>query len=115
MVVQGGALLHPYRDEPEIVSLIQATLHGEPIRQGEIERAVANSKSAAWHPGETSATPTRPKKPTLNHALRESIIKAGTMNLVELWKASPVRLHKDDGTNCAAIVTALFAPNGEDP
>jgi hypothetical protein len=44
-------VLHPYRDSPEIVELLRAATAGEPIKPGEIERAVDRSKATAWKPG----------------------------------------------------------------
>ena len=45
-------VLHPYRDSAEIIELLRAATAGEPIKPGEIERAVERSKATAWKPGQ---------------------------------------------------------------
>src|SRR5438046_2051868 len=43
--------LHPFRTPAEIEQLLGAATAGEPVKPGEIERAVARSKEAASQPG----------------------------------------------------------------
>ena len=45
-------VLHPYRDPAEIIELLKAATAGEPVKHGEIERAVERSKATAWKPGQ---------------------------------------------------------------
>ena len=46
-------VLHPYRDPNEIIELLRAATNGEPVKHGEIERAVDRSKATAWKPGKS--------------------------------------------------------------
>ena len=43
-------VLHPYRTPAEIIATLTAATAGEPVKPGEIERAVGNSAAAAWKP-----------------------------------------------------------------
>src|SRR5438270_9805654 len=45
---RAARLLHPYRTPLEIIELLKAVTSGEPIRHGEIERAVGRSATTAW-------------------------------------------------------------------
>src|SRR5438552_2525837 len=45
-------VLHPYRDSNEIIELLRAATNGEPVKHGEIERAVERSRATAWKPGQ---------------------------------------------------------------
>jgi hypothetical protein len=82
-------VLHPYRDSNEIINLLRAATAGEPIKHGEIERAVERSKAAAWKPGEPCRAPV-PAWPTVNQEQRAAIVRDGG-GLVDLWEVSPVR------------------------
>src|SRR5262249_11189442 len=44
-------VLHPFRGQLEIIELVRAAISGQPVRPGEIERAVERSKAVAWTPG----------------------------------------------------------------
>ena len=48
-------VLHPYRPPSEIVQLLSALTADEPIKPGEIERAVERSAAVAWNPGQRAA------------------------------------------------------------
>jgi len=52
--------MHPFRDHDEIVKVLEAATMNLPVKSGEIERAVRNSKSAAWNP-EAPRPAARPK------------------------------------------------------
>src|SRR6516162_10899201 len=67
-------VLHAFRSENEIVELLRSTIYGQPVRRGEIERAVVRSKSCAWKPGEASSTIVQPPKPKLDQQKRQSVI-----------------------------------------
>jgi hypothetical protein len=62
-------LLHPYRDRAEIIELLRAATFGQPIKRGEIERAVERSKATAWRPGQ-------PHQPTFTKSARTKISTA---------------------------------------
>ena len=66
--------LHGYRDPSEIIALLKAVTFGEPIKHGEIERAVANSAAVAWRPGETSTLKRKAAWPKVNQEQREAVI-----------------------------------------
>ena len=99
-------VLHPYRDNNEIVNLLQAATAGEPIKPGEIERAVERSKLAAWQPGQPYRSPPISAWPPVNVQERAAIIREG-VRLVDLWEASPVRIESNKA-HTEEIVDALF-------
>jgi hypothetical protein len=100
-------VLHPYRDSAEIVELLRAATAGEPIRHGEIERAVARSKATARMPGQPRQNATQvPAWPKVNTEQREAVIASGG-GLVDLWEASPVRF-EDNEPRTEEIIDALF-------
>jgi hypothetical protein len=118
-------VLHSFRDEGEIVSLLEAATAGEPIRRGEIERAIVRSKSCAWVPGQASQH-VAPAWPKVNIQKRDAVIAADRKKvcdahnglipadrtnihsgLVRLWEMSPVRI-EDDQPHTEEIIDALF-------
>lgn len=100
-------VLHPYRDSAEIVELLRAVTAGEPLRHGEIERAVARSKATARMPGQPRQNATQvPAWPKTNTEKREAVIASGG-GLVDLWEASPVRF-EDNEPLTEEIIDALF-------
>jgi len=103
-------VLHPYRDVAEIVELLRAATAGEPIKQGEIERAVEQSKATAWKPGHPPKGLKRGSSwPKANAEQREAVI-ASHGGLVDLWEASPVRF-EDNQSHAEEIIDALFPGN----
>jgi hypothetical protein len=85
-------VLHPFRDQLEIIELLRAATSGEPIRPGEIERAVERSKAAAWKPGQAPQYAFHASAwPKVNTEQREAVIASG-LGLVDLWEMSPFRL-----------------------
>jgi hypothetical protein len=102
-------VLHPYRDPAEIVELLKAATAGEPVKHGEIERAVENSKATAWRPGQASHSAPRPAWPKLNFEQQASAIASG-YGLVDLWEASPVRL-EDNKSHTEELIDILFPGN----
>jgi hypothetical protein len=100
-------VLHPYRDSNEIIELLRAATAGEPVKRGEIERAVVRSAATAWKPGQASrCIPHRSAWPPVNDEQREAVIAAGT-GLVDLWEISPRRVD-DNEPHTEQIIDALF-------
>jgi hypothetical protein len=100
-------VLHPYRDANEIINLLRAAADGEPIRPGEIERAVERSKTAAWQSGQPyRAAPIVSAWPKVNVQEHEAIIRDGG-GLVDLWEQSPVRI-EDNETHTEELIDQLF-------
>lgn len=103
---RAARVLHPYRSSGEIVELLRAATAGEPIKHGEIERAVERSKATAWTPGQPYSGPTIPAWPKVNHEQREAIIRDGG-GLVDLWENSPCRLD-DNASHTEELIDQLF-------
>jgi hypothetical protein len=102
-------VLHPFREPAEIIQLLEATTAGEPIRHGEIERAVERSKSCAWRPGEPSLSKrVAPKWPELDQEKCAAVASRGS--LADLWEASPIRLD-NNVARAERIIDALFPEN----
>jgi hypothetical protein len=100
-------VLHPYRDSAEIIELVKAATTGEPVKDGEIERAVARSATTAWKPGYGPQSVAGVSAwPKINAEQREAVIAAGA-GLVELWEISPVRF-ADSEPHTEKIIDALF-------
>jgi hypothetical protein len=107
---RAARVLHPYRDSAEIIELLRAAAAGEPVKQGEIERAVERSKATAWKPGQAVQHPKHGSSwPKVNTEQREAVIAAGG-ELVDLWEASPVRF-EDNKSHTEEIIDALFPAN----
>ena len=100
-------VLHPFRNAAEIIELLRTATDGEPVKRGEIERAVERSKATAWQPGEpphhVSQAATWPK---VNAEQREAVTAAGA-SLVDLWEISQVRF-EDNEAHTEQIIDALF-------
>ena len=102
-------VMHPYRDHGEIVTTLSASVMGQPVAMLDIERAVKNSKDAAWSPDAPMTAP-RPKTwPAVNLEQREVITAAGG-GLADLWERSPVKW-EDSENHAEQIIDALFAGN----
>jgi len=100
-------VLHPYRTPEEIIELLKAATAGEPVKHGEIERAVKRSKATAWRPGQAPLNAVQaPPWPKLNIEQREDVIASGA-GLVELWEISPERF-EDNEPHTEEIIGALF-------
>jgi hypothetical protein len=103
-------VLHPYRDFSEIIELLRASTAGEPVKPGEIERAVQRSAATAWKPGEPAQTAVQGSAwPKVNVEQREAVIASGA-GLVDLWEISPVRF-EDNKSHTEEIIDALFPGN----
>ena len=102
-------VLHPYRAGTDIVQLLAAATGGQPVKPGEIERAVENSAATAWKPGQRAAPQPAPAWTPVNVEQREAVAASG-FGLVDLWEASPVRFD-DNAAHAEAIVDALFPGN----
>jgi hypothetical protein len=100
-------VLHPYRDPEEIIEFLRAATAGEPIKCGEIERAVRRSVPAASKAGQSPQNALRiPAWPKVNHEQREAVVASGG-SLVDLWEASPARF-QDNESRTEDIIDALF-------
>ena len=101
-------VLHPFRGSAEIIELLRAATAGEPVKHGEIERAVERSAAAAWKPGHPSQSATQISAwPKLNAEQREAII-ASRVGLVDLWEISPLRFG-DANSHTEEIIDAIFS------
>ena len=102
-------VLWPYRDFNEIADLLRAATAGEPIKHGEIERAVERSKASAWTPGQPfRSRPPTSAWPPVNVEQYQAIIRNGG-GLADLWEVSPVRF-EDNAAHTETVIEALF-PN----
>jgi hypothetical protein len=100
-------MLHPYRGSAEIIALLRAAAAGEPIKRGEIERAVERSKTTAWKPGQLAPSVSHSSPwPSVNAEQREAIIASGE-GLVDLWEISPARFN-DNESHTEEIIDVLF-------
>ena len=102
-------VLHPYRSADEIVLLLQAATAGEPVKPGEIERAVERSAVTAWQPGQSATPRPAPIWPAINREQREAIVRDGC-GLVDLWEASPIMLEAN-ASHTEEIIDVLFPDN----
>jgi len=103
-------VLHPFRDASEIIKLLRAATAGEPVKHGEIERAVERSKATAWMPDQVPYGATQASAwPTVNEEQREAVIASG-VGLVDLWEISPVRF-EGNGQHTEEIIDVLFLPD----
>jgi hypothetical protein len=104
-------VLHPYRDEHEIIETLRALTAncGRTVTEKEIQRAVERSKACAWMPGETNPVRYAPPWPSVDQEQRQAIIKEG-YKLVDLWEESPIRLDDND-CNTEEIIDILFPGN----
>jgi hypothetical protein len=104
---RAARVLHPFRPPAEIIELLKAATAGEPVKHGEIERAVERSKATAWKPGQTLQSASQTSAwPKVNAEQREAVIASG-FGLVDLWKISPVRF-EDKGSHTERIIDTLF-------
>ncbi|MGH8092258.1 MAG: hypothetical protein ACREIF_02130 [Chthoniobacterales bacterium] len=101
--------LHAFRTDDEIVLLLSAATAGEPLKQGEIERAVENSRATAWQPGQPASARSSARWPALNREQREATVRASG-GLVDLWEVSSARLDDNRGRT-EAIIDRLFPGN----
>jgi hypothetical protein len=102
-------VMHPYREHEEIVATLASSVLGQPVAALDIERAVKNSKEAAWSP-EASLPSPRPKTwPAVNLEQREAIIASGG-GIADLWERSPVKWD-DSGNHAEEIIDSLFPDN----
>lgn len=88
-------VLHPFRSEEQIIELLKAAVCDQPVKEGEIQSAVRNSKACAWAPRDkTNLSSGQPKWPKLNKEQREAVIAQGG-TLADLWELSPIRCDED--------------------
>jgi hypothetical protein len=105
-------VLHPYRSEQEIITLLHVlTAQCErPVPEREILDAVRNAKRTAWNPAlaRSSRVP-QARWPAVNQEQREAIVGVGG-GLVDIWEASPVRF-EDNDPHTEEIIDQLFPGN----
>jgi hypothetical protein len=83
--------LHRYRESAEIIKLLDLATFGEPVKRGEIERAVERSKAMASRPCQPLENALQASVwPKMNQEQREAVIASG-LGLVDLWEMSPIR------------------------
>ena len=102
-------VLHPYRSAAEITRLLEALTADEPIKHGEIERAVERSAAVAWKPSQRVTVTRAPAWPRVNAEQREAVIASGA-GLVDMWELSPVRF-TDNESHAEEIIDRLFPGN----
>lgn len=100
------ALRRCNRSEHEIEATLRALTADQPVKHGEIERAV--HRSAGYMSDNATASPSR-SWTTENEALRRKIITANPAEVADLWERSPYRL-TDDGPDAEELIDLLF-PN----
>ena len=107
---RAARVLHPHRAPDEIIALLQSATAGEPVRPGEIERAVERSEPFAWQPGQPQKNAPRIRTwPAANAEQRKAVLASGR-GLEDLRHASPV--HFDDSEpHTEEIIDALFPSN----
>jgi hypothetical protein len=106
-------VLHPYRSEGEILDTLRAVTAncGRVVTKKEIQRAVENSRLAAWTPGEGNPARIAPRWPSVNHEHRQAALAAADgFGLVDLWEGSPIRF-EDNLSHAEEVVDALFPGN----
>jgi hypothetical protein len=80
-------VLHPYRSEGEILDTLRAVTAGcgRVVSKKEIQRAVENSKAAAWMRHQEPPPRSTPPCLNVNVEQREAVIAAMEMGLVGHW------------------------------
>jgi hypothetical protein len=100
-------LLHPFRASAEIIELLKSATAGEPVKHGEIERAVERSAATAWKPGQPQQSAAQASAwPNVNTEQREVVIASG-FGLVDLSEISPMQF-QDNQPHTEKIIDALF-------
>lgn len=102
-------VMHPYREHEEIVTTLAASVLGQPVSMHDIERAVKNSKDAAWSPDGALLTPRQKTWPAVNLEQREAITTVG-VGLADLWEASPLKWGNSEN-HANEIISTLFPNN----
>lgn len=104
-------VLHPYRTEEEICEMLRCLTAGcgRIVTEQEIQRAVENSKAAAWVPGKPKLVRSAPPWPTVNEEQRQAVLSEG-YRLVDLWEESTHRF-EDNEPHTERIIDVLFPGN----
>ncbi len=100
------ALRRAGRSAGEIIEALRCLTAGEPVKAGEIERAVRRSIEYVTGDGMTSR-PAAPRWPEVDNAARAAIVAQHDGGALELWECSPVRFD-DDSSHTEEIIDALF-------
>ena len=72
-------VLHPYRDSAEIIELLKAATAGEPVKHGEIERAVTKRGDSV------EAGPDAAKRNSSCSMAKSEFRTARSRNRIRLW------------------------------
>jgi hypothetical protein len=92
------------REKHEIQSTLEALTADQPVKHGEIERAVHRSEG---YMTDGPAAPTSRQWTTENSTLRSKIIAEAPAEVVDLWERSPYRL-TDGGPGAEELIDLLF-------
>jgi hypothetical protein len=96
------------RTASEITRTLECATASEPVRHGEIERAV--KRSADYMKDDGAPRQSAPKWPTVDSDARAKIVAKHDGGAVELWERSPVRFD-DDEPLTETIIDFLFPGN----
>jgi len=107
-IYKTARVLHPYRSYNEIGVILEHVTSGLPVKRGEIERAVINSKNTAWSPDQPPVFRRPASWPSINQEQREALFPYG--GLADLWEASPVRLPTGK-SHTEELIERLFPDN----
>jgi len=101
-------VLHPYRTEPEIISLLRSVTDqcGRNVPEREILDAIRNSKPAGWRAQLQHWESEYRVRPKVNQEQVEAVLSSG-LGAVDLWEVSPVRLGTDE-CHTEEVIDALF-------
>ena len=95
------------RCDHEIQATLAVATADQPVKRGEIERAVERSVGYMSE----NPVPTSKRTTTENPTLRSKVIQqAGDVEVVDLWERSPYRL-TDEGPDAEDLVDLLFPGN----
>jgi hypothetical protein len=100
-------VLHAFRSPGDIIELLRAATHGEPLQHNEIERAVERSKALAWRPGGPPVEH-RPAHPKLEPERRARVIAQEACTLSQLIAASPEQFSADGEPQTERVIDAMF-------
>ena len=96
------------RTEDEISAELRILTAGEPLKPGEIARAVGRSKDYFTNDGDSM--PRAEKWPAIDKEARARIVAAYPADVAELWEQSPYRF-ADDEPLTESIIDWLFPGN----
>ena len=104
------ALRRARRSDSEIIETLRCVTAAEPVKPGEIERAVVRSVEYMADGDGGTYRPTPAKWPAVDKAARAKVIAQYDSDPAELWERSPHRFD-DDEPLTETIVDTLFPGN----